>query len=243
VVVPSPEFDPSDPFKAVQEEATIERTLNGQTTSLTVNPSDRLIIGFGDSFTSGEGNPERPARFKMKNGEAMTWGNLPRSYGPKGVTTSALPAREADSLTSPDDSRAQWTDRWCHRSVYSWQIRSALDLALRDPQRSITILPYGCSGASIVKGIVAPYVEIEYSADRLRGQALIEGSGSELGLAYQEMCGRVSRPPKPASAASSSTRSQCGRFGLDTSSTPQQQGAQVIVTGRAMSGLFPPLTG
>ena len=30
---------------------------------MTVEPKDRLVIGFGDSFTSGEGNPERLALF------------------------------------------------------------------------------------------------------------------------------------------------------------------------------------
>ena len=60
IVVPS---DPSDP-KAVAGQATVTRTSpDGSQASVTVAPRDRLVIGFGDSFTSGEGNPERLALF------------------------------------------------------------------------------------------------------------------------------------------------------------------------------------
>jgi hypothetical protein len=81
------------------------------------------VIGFGDSFTSGEGNPERLALFSDK---PWSGGNLP--------------ARDSDPVSLvTKDTRAQWTDRWCHRSVYSWQIRTALDAALSDPHQSFTI--------------------------------------------------------------------------------------------------------
>jgi hypothetical protein len=101
-------------------------------------PRDRLVIGFGDSFTSGEGNPERRALF---SGAPWTGGNLP--------------TRDADPVSlSQKDTRAQWTDRWCHRSVYSWQIRTTLAAALSDPRQSFAILPYGCSCATIMEGVL-----------------------------------------------------------------------------------------
>ena len=136
---------------------------------MTVAPQDRLIIGFGDSFTSGEGNPERLALF---SGAPWTGGNLP--------------ARDPDpaSLTAKD-TRAQWTDRWCHRSVYSWQIRTALGAALSDPHQSFTILPYGCSGATIPEGVLYGYDGVEYNSATDKG---VIGSRSEIGLAYQEIC-------------------------------------------------------
>ncbi len=175
IIVPSAVPDAGDPRKTpVLGRARIDRTTSdGKMTTLEVDPADRLLIGFGDSFTSGEGNPERPARF---NGQA--W---PASGNPGAVD---LPARDPDTTTA-NDTRAQWTDRWCHRSVYSWQIRSALAIALSDPHRSVTILPYGCSGAAILEGLLYAWNGVEYDHAVDRG---VIGSRAELGLAYQELC-------------------------------------------------------
>ena len=87
---------------------------NGTQASVTVTPKDRLVIGFGDSFTSGEGNPE------------LTWPTFPAHPGRVEISPLALPI-PFRSLAK--DTRAQWTDRWRHRSVYSWQIRTALAAA------------------------------------------------------------------------------------------------------------------
>jgi hypothetical protein len=154
--------------------ARVEWTLNetGQT-PLDVAPADRLIVGLGDSFTSGEGDPERPPWFNNE-----------------GSGDAALPVRQSDLIPGKPafDTRAQWTDRWCHRSVYSWQIRSALDLALRDPHHSVTVLPYGCAGASILGGLLSPYKEPEWASTDLPPGGTIAGSRIEIQLAYQELC-------------------------------------------------------
>ena len=165
IVVPS---DPNDP-KSVAGQTTVTRTMNGTQASVTVTPKDRLVIGFGDSFTSGEGNPELTAHFS-----GAPW------------TGGSLPARAPDPVSlAGKDTRAQWTDRWCHRSVYSWQIRTALAAALSDSHQSFTILPYGCSGATIPEGILYGYNGVEWSAASDKG---VIGSRSEVGLAYQEIC-------------------------------------------------------
>ena len=145
IVVPSVPAE----AKAVAGQVTVTRTSpNGSPVSVTVAPKDRLVIGFGNSFTSGEGNPERLALF---SGKPWSGGNLP--------------ARDSDPVSLvTKDTRAQWTDRWCHRSVYSWQIRTALDAALSDPHQSFTILPYGCSGATIMDGVLYGYNGVEWSA-------------------------------------------------------------------------------
>jgi hypothetical protein len=89
---------PSDPTnaKTVFGRSVVTRTSSdGSQESVTVTPGDRLVIGFGDSFTSGEGNPERLALF---NGNRWPGGNLP--------------ARDPDPASlSAKDTRAQWTDR------------------------------------------------------------------------------------------------------------------------------------
>ncbi len=160
VYVPS---DPSD-AKAVKGKIHVAKAAQGgASVTIEIAPSDQLVLGFGDSFTSGEGNPELPAVF--------TGGVWP------GI---GLPKRDYDPST-----RAQWTDRWCHRSVYSWQVRTAIDAALRSPHRSITALPYGCSGAEIFSGLLFSYDGVEYYPSEDRG---VIGHRSAFGLAYQELC-------------------------------------------------------
>ena len=192
IVVPSVPGD----AKAVAGLATVTRTSpEAIQTSVTVTPKDRLVIGFGDSFTSGEGNPERLALF---SGNPWTGGNLPdRAPDPVSLGTK--------------DTRAQWTDRWCHRSVYSWQIRTTLDAALNDPHQSFTVLPYGCSGATIMDGVLYGYNGVEWSAATNKG---VIGSRSEVGLAYQEIC-----QPEAFRSYCASGAPWCGR----TDSPPAQQ--------------------
>jgi hypothetical protein len=186
--------------KTVAGQVTVMRTSpNGSPVSVTVTPRDRLVIGFGDSFTSGEGNPERLALF---SGKPWTGGNLPdRAPDPVSLATK--------------DTRAQWTDRWCHRSVYSWQIRTPLDAALNDPHQSFTVLPYGCSGATIMDGVLYGYNGVEWSAATDKG---VVGSRSEVGLAYQEIC-----QPDAFRSYCSSGAPWCGRT---DSPTPQQEQAR-----------------
>jgi hypothetical protein len=179
IIVPS---DPKDP-RGVDGRATVTRTApDGSQVNVVATPRDHLVIGFGDSFTSGEGNPERPAVFTGSPWIADRFGS------------SNLPARAPDPTSARGpDTRAQWTDRWCHRSVYSWQIRSALDAALRDLHQSVTILPYGCSGATIPEGLLFEYNGVEWSQASDHG---VIGSRAEIGLAYQEVCqGAAFRSP------------------------------------------------
>jgi hypothetical protein len=158
--------DASDPRRVRASVAVTRIAADGTQTTLTVTPTDTLIVGFGDSFGSGEGNPERGAIFA----------------GP-GVANTALPGRRPD-YDYPFE-RAQWTDRWCHRSVYSWQIRAALHLSQIDRHRSVTILPYACSGAEVFEGLLFDYNGVEYSRPR---KGTVTGHPAQLGLAYQELC-------------------------------------------------------
>ncbi len=137
--------------------------------ALAVNPQDILIVGFADSFGSGEGNPEGGAQFF--------------EFEPA-VPNTILPARRSPDASFPED-RAQWTDRWCHRSVYSWQIKAALQLAQADRQKSVTVLPYGCSGAEVFQGILYSYGGVEPTRTAKKTPP---GHSAQLGLAYQELC-------------------------------------------------------
>ena len=193
IVVPSVPAE----AKAVAGQAIVTRTSpDASQASVTVTPKDRLVIGFGNSFTSGEGNPERLA---LLSGKPWVGGNLP-DRDPDPVSLAAK------------DTRAQWTDRWCHRSIYSWQIRTALAAALSDPHQSFTVLPYGCSGATIMEGVLYGYNGVEWSASTDRG---VIGSRSEVGLAYQEIC-----QPDAFRSYCASGAPWCGRT---NSPTPRQE--------------------
>ena len=48
---------------------------------------------------------------------------------------------------------AQWLNPACHRSLYSYQTRTALALAARFPHLAVTYLPLACTGATISEGL------------------------------------------------------------------------------------------
>ena len=108
---------------------------------------DLLIAGLGDSFASGEGNPNLPVAFS----ETRRFQNL-------------YPERKRNDA----GGSARWTDELCHRSLYGQQLRAALQIAIENPQVSVTFLDLSCSGASIMDGILGPqtYVERVASGDR-----------------------------------------------------------------------------
>jgi len=108
---------------------------------------DILLFAFGDSFASGESNPDVPAIHKNHPTQAPTGEAL------SGVTW----------LNSPHklERKAVWQDRRCHRSVLSWPILAAAKLAADDPHMVVRIASWACTGAEITDGF--------YSAQRMKG--------------------------------------------------------------------------
>ena len=90
---------------------------------------DLLIVGMGDSYASGEGAPDLPASFVE--------GRIDKDL----LHSHKEPRRDVNG-------QAIWLDRGCHRSMYSYQFKTALQLAVDDPQRAITFVSYACSGAT-----------------------------------------------------------------------------------------------
>jgi lysophospholipase L1-like esterase len=112
---------------------------------------DLLIAGLGDSFASGEGNPNRPVAFS----ETRRFKNF-------------YPIRRQNDA----GGGAEWTDELCHRSLYGQQLRAALQIAIENPQASVTFLDYSCSGASIADGILGPQTYVERVASNERSAQL-----------------------------------------------------------------------
>lgn len=131
------------------------------TKTQTVTPRAILVAGVGDSFTSGDGNPDRPVELKAA-------GDLGMCYR-RALTGERffLPTRADSQLNKACDVapvsyeapewvalRARWLHAPCHRSLYSHQARAALALALENPQRAVTYIPLGCTGAEIGAGLI-----------------------------------------------------------------------------------------
>ncbi len=115
---------------------------------------DLLIVGIGDSFGSGEGNPDVPVRFSRER--VATYG-----APAKGMDAIGYPARVGDWNDIGDkafvENNPRWLDQACHRSLYSHQLRSALQLSFEDPHRAVTFVSTACSGAEIVQGLFLRY--------------------------------------------------------------------------------------
>lgn len=126
---------------------------NGSTQSTTIRVRDVLVLGLGDSFSAGEGAPDRPAqltRLDTNFRRADAFEDNSWIWVPEVVSGQA----------------ARWWDDECHRSLLSWQALSALKLASdeadaaangsRSEQIAVTFVSYACSGAEIRDGVIHP---------------------------------------------------------------------------------------
>jgi hypothetical protein len=117
---------------------------------------DLFVVGMGDSFGSGEGNPDIPVRFSP---ERTADYSKPSKNGDGDLT--GYPARIGAWKQIGDktfiEENARWLDQACHRSLYSYQMRAALQIALEDPHRAVTYAGFACSGAETTFGLFLRY--------------------------------------------------------------------------------------
>lgn len=120
-----------------------------RTLSTDIVVRDILIVSFGDSFSAGEGNPEKP----------VAWSNTFSDYGrssrhgtfPQIVDNFPVRLGGAEFW---GDNAANWTNSQCHRSLYSGHTKAALQYALEHPHGTVTLLNYSCTGAEVFEGIL-----------------------------------------------------------------------------------------
>ena len=107
---------------------------------------DLLILGMGDSFAAGVGNPDRPAQLRRD-------GMINYDGGP-----IHLPVRrngyDHAPLSEINSASANWLDIRCFRSQYGPQFRTALHLAVDLPHAAVTFLDLSCDGARIIEGLL-----------------------------------------------------------------------------------------
>ena len=122
--------------------------------STEVKVRDIFVVGIGDSFGSGEGNPDVPVRFSPER-------TIEYGKGDGTADLSGYPARVGSWKQVGDDAfvegNARWLDQACHRSLYSYQLRAALELAVEDPHRAVTYTGFACSGAEVTWGLFLRY--------------------------------------------------------------------------------------
>lgn len=127
--------------------------------STKIRVRDLLVVGMGDSMASGEGNPDVPVRFSRERSA---------SYGKRSGANSldGYPARLGPWNAIGDEAfieeNPQWSDQACHRSLYSHQLRAALQLGIEDPHRAVTYVGVACSGAEVTYGLFLRYTGNEW---------------------------------------------------------------------------------
>ncbi len=131
--------------------------------STEINVRDILIAGMGDSIAAGEGNPDRPVAlsdegfcFRQFIGTAASQYYRPGRAGFKGDKSCQNTRPEAGTIDAWNKLSARWQNAACHRSLYSYQLRTALALAIENPHIAVTFVPLACTGSTIDAGILGP---------------------------------------------------------------------------------------
>lgn len=107
---------------------------------------DRLVLGLGDSYASGEGNPDSPTIIDESKLNRLAGAN-------QDIYSTGRWTKVEKNWVKKD---ADWFDRQCHRSLLSQHVLAAQRLATANPHESVTLIPLACSGAEILDGILTP---------------------------------------------------------------------------------------
>lgn len=92
-----------------------------------------VVVAMGDSYSAGEGSPDRPAIYPQ---HAPT--PHPNDWFMRGLK---------DSVSS-----AVWWDPVCHRSLLSWPVLATMRLALERTDTVVRLVNVACSGAEFFNG-------------------------------------------------------------------------------------------
>lgn len=118
---------------------------DGQKLWADVRVDRKIVLALGDSFSSGEGNPDKPQRFCRRTKESEIC--APYELRGKG-------ANWFSKAVSRGIEKADWLDDQCNRSLYSYQNLVAMWYASRSRHQVTYFLPLACSGAEIRDGLL-----------------------------------------------------------------------------------------
>jgi hypothetical protein len=136
------------------ESHTLEiRPSNGQPIKIQIVIKDALIISLGDSFSAGEGNPEKPVRLIRDNYNEYEQSSLGIFFPVREDLTNVKDNEQTDDHFFQDLAPV-WTNSQCHQSLYSQHTKAALQYALEHPHLTVTYMNYSCTGAGVYEGIL-----------------------------------------------------------------------------------------
>jgi hypothetical protein len=138
--------------------------------STAVEIDHKVVVGLGDSYGSGEGNPDVPTEWRSGAAPAGSYRWL------------SDPGREGSMIAAG----AQWWDTACHRSFWSHQSYVAMRLAAENPHRLVTFLHYACSAAEVFDGVMVRQHEPP-GMENCEGMRCFVAR-SQLGAAVRDLC-------------------------------------------------------
>jgi len=136
-----------------------------------VSVKDILIVSLGDSYASGEGNPDTPMML-CNNTVVVSLNDLKACLKTEYTQVESCISNlgiglDTDFVTqllkciqsslSIQHSPPSWQDARCHRSAKAGPALAAKMIEDSNPHNSVTFLSLACSGASIATGLLAPY--------------------------------------------------------------------------------------
>ncbi len=152
--------------------------------STEIKVRDIFIVGMGDSFGSGEGNPDVPVRFSHERSTACGE-KAARAIFPAIQHASVLEAGRRTSAFI--DENARWLDQACHRSLYSFEMRARAPARGRGSASRRDLSPASpAPGAEVTFGLFLHYKGNEWVPNP-------PGSVADLGRRRRAM-----RPPRCA---------------------------------------------
>ena len=182
-----------DPLTIARVPFTLDPSLSGVVVSVklpdgrvlsesNVVVEDVFVVALGDSFASGESNPDRPVTFSptremvydpavMREEQQARRKSAPGKYDladfadrfdPKSLPKRRMADEEQGRMLRPasdefvaafEQRGAQWVSLDCHRSQYGYPVRVAIALALENRHRAVTFVTLACSGAEVGEGL------------------------------------------------------------------------------------------
>lgn len=115
-------------------------------TTKTVTVRDYLVVSVGDSFASGQGNPDVDGVPDTLFG--VDWSDLPETWIAAGET------RGGKKVVARMKRQPRWLDAAAFRSYRSGPALAARQLAYADLRRSVTFVSAATSGAAIDTGLI-----------------------------------------------------------------------------------------
>ncbi|WP_300574790.1 hypothetical protein [Phenylobacterium sp.] len=103
-----------------------------------------IIVGLGDSYASGEGNPDVPSRLELPP---------PPPIGPQRKHAETADWYDKVIALNPNTGPT-WFDPACRRSLINNHVLGALAYSANHPHKAVTLVALACSGASVFDGLL-----------------------------------------------------------------------------------------